>query len=534
MYPHVISTGKSVDLTRSHGFFVRVRDRLINERDELFGLTPQSYKTWHRFRAVFHADDLDPEITASRESVEESVAAAQVREIAAVVFVEARARYEAWEASTKEAERSKREEGRNPVSPRLVEIPIADTVSRFGTQHSGAEANSDWFYIDFGGTPDPDLLKTLYGPREGVYSYRYEQLGVNERLVKFRPVEKLFVLNENHPLVREYKDEDKSSERLLQDFVTAEALLEVYLREAGVPIRIIGELLEERDKLIRSLARDQSYSLTTIAEELRTAGDQQYDLEIAVVAAARALGFIAKHVSGAGLPDGVARYIDNNNKEILITLEAKSSTGVPSLAAIDFAGIEEHMKKENALGSLIVAPSYPGQTRGDAASAANRAKEIGCSCWTVQQLAQVVAAAESREISAKDILNIVLRSFSPDEVTKAVEKLLTEPEATATEVYTSVVDAMEELLKRQLGKPLNVDMVLTAVSGNRRVTAEQIAQATRVVAKASRGLIRLSADGSEINVLGSFDEIRRRLGDLIRAPVTARRMGSFRENGPTS
>jgi hypothetical protein len=508
-----------------------VRDRLINERDELFGLTPQSYKTWHRFRAVFHADDLDAEITASRESVEESPAVAQVREIAALVFVEARARYEAWETTTLETERSKKEEGRNPVSPRLVEIPIADTISRFGTQHSGAEADSDWFYIDFGVTPDPDLIKALYGPREGVYSYRYEGLGANERLVKFRPAEKLFILNENHPLVREYKDEDKSSERLLQDFVTAEALLEVYLREAGVPVRIIGELLEERDKLIRSLARDQIYSLTSIAEELRAAADQQYDLEIAVVAAARALGFIAKHVGGGGFPDGIARYIDNNNNETLITLEAKSSTGVPTLAAIDFAGIEEHMKKEGAKGSLVVAPSYPGSTKGDEASAANRAKAIGCSCWTVQQLAQVVAAAESREISAKDVLGIILKRFSPDEVTSAVAKLLTEPEATATEVYTSVVDAMEELLTRQLGKPLNVDMVLTAVSGSRRVTAEQIYQATRVVAKASKGLIRLSVDGSEINVLGSFEEIRRRLGDLIRAPITARRLGSFRENG---
>jgi hypothetical protein len=77
VYPHIISTGKSIDLTRSHGFFVRVRERLINERDELFGLTPQSYKTWHRFRAVFYADDLDAEITASRESVEDSVAVAQ-------------------------------------------------------------------------------------------------------------------------------------------------------------------------------------------------------------------------------------------------------------------------------------------------------------------------------------------------------------------------------------------------------------------------------------------------------------------------
>lgn len=531
VYSHIISTGKSVDLTRSHGFFVRVRGRLINERDELFGLTPQSYKTWNRFRAVVDANDLDEEITASRESVEESESVAQVREIVGQIFAESRSRYEAWESKTFEAEKAKKEEGRNPVSPRLVEIPIADTVSRFGTQHSGAEADSDWFYIDFGETPDPELLKTLYGPREGVYSYRYEDLGVNERMVKFQPAEKLFVLNEKHPLVREYKDEDKASERLLQDFVTAEALLEVYLREAGVPIRIIGELLEERDKLIRSLARDQIYSLTSIADELRRASDQQYDLEISLVAAARALGFIAKHVGGSGMPDGVARYIDNNNKETLITLEAKSSTGTPTLAAIDFAGIDEHIKKEKAAGALVVAPSYPGFTKGDLASAANRAKEIQCSCWTVEQLAQVVAAAESREISAKDVLNIVLHSYSPDDVSAAILKLLTDPEVTGTEIYTSAVDAMEELLGRQLGKPLNVDMVLTAVSQTKRVTADQVLQAVRVVAKASKGLIRLSADGSEISVLGSFDELRRRLGDLIHAPISARRLGSFRDNG---
>ena len=215
VYAQTISTGKSIDLMRSHGIFVRVRARLVNERDELFGLTPQSYKTWHRFRTTIDADDLDDELTASRESVEESDAVRHVREIALQVFTEARNRYEAWEEKQLQAIQTKREEGRNPVSPRLVEIPIADTISRFGTEHSGAEADSDWFYINFGDAPNKEeLLKTLYGPREGVYSYRYEELGLNERLVKFRPAEKLFVLNENHPLVREYKDEDKASQRL--------------------------------------------------------------------------------------------------------------------------------------------------------------------------------------------------------------------------------------------------------------------------------------------------------------------------------
>src|SRR5262249_11817963 len=126
VFPNIISTGKSVDLLRSHGFFVRVRDRLINEKDELFGLTPLSYKTWDRFRGVLYADDLDDELNASRESVEESAKVEHLRELAATVFYEARSRFEDWEAKTHEAARAKKEEGRNPVSPRLVEIPIAD------------------------------------------------------------------------------------------------------------------------------------------------------------------------------------------------------------------------------------------------------------------------------------------------------------------------------------------------------------------------------------------------------------------------
>jgi Histidine kinase-, DNA gyrase B-, and HSP90-like ATPase len=161
VFPNTISTGKSVDLLRSHGFFVRVRDRLINENDELFGVTPLSYKTWNRFRGVFYADDLDEELTASREGVEESTAVLHLKELASAVFYEARSRFESWEEKTFQAERAKKEIGRNPVSPRLVEIPVADTVSRFGTEKSGADADSAWFYISFGDEEEADLLSTL-------------------------------------------------------------------------------------------------------------------------------------------------------------------------------------------------------------------------------------------------------------------------------------------------------------------------------------------------------------------------------------
>jgi len=87
--------GKSDDLIRSNGFFVRVRDRLINENDELFGLPAQSHEVWNRFRADIDADDLDQDLTAPREGVG---LGRQLTMIAVLTELhhEARSRFTAW------------------------------------------------------------------------------------------------------------------------------------------------------------------------------------------------------------------------------------------------------------------------------------------------------------------------------------------------------------------------------------------------------------------------------------------------------
>jgi hypothetical protein len=63
---------KSDDIQRSHGFFVRVCDRLVDLADPLFGMQPIAYGTLNRLHADVRADDLDAYLTASRDTVEES------------------------------------------------------------------------------------------------------------------------------------------------------------------------------------------------------------------------------------------------------------------------------------------------------------------------------------------------------------------------------------------------------------------------------------------------------------------------------
>jgi hypothetical protein len=115
--------GKSDALMgRSHGFFVRVRGRVVNLEDALFHNVPISYKTFNRFRADLDVDDLHGDLTAPREGVgvgrRRDVAVAVAREIA----LQARDRYELWE--TKQADQKLTpEHTRVYVAEHLVERP---------------------------------------------------------------------------------------------------------------------------------------------------------------------------------------------------------------------------------------------------------------------------------------------------------------------------------------------------------------------------------------------------------------------------
>jgi histidine kinase/DNA gyrase B/HSP90-like ATPase len=521
--------GKSDDLARSNGFFVRVRGRLINESDHLFGLSPRSHQVMNRFRADIDVDDLDRVLIAPREGIVESPEKKDVQAVLLQIFNEARERYIAEMDKRSKAEKYKTEEERAFVSPRLVEHPVADALN-ITDAPKGAEADETWFYVSL--PPEQDfkaLSAQLYQTSRSKFRYNYASAGRTARLVRFDPATATFVINEDHDLVAAYGDEGPAL-RLLEDFATAEALLEVYLREHGVRPPVVGEILEQRDALLRGLVMDHPFSVIGLAQQLRDSAADERDLEVALIGAARALGFVAKHVSGSGDADGIARFIDYEKGEVKVTLEAKSSANVPSLAAIDFAGLASHMKQHAADGCLLVAPAYPGSTAGEDAEAAQRARQQRVSCWTVEQLARVLAAAETRHISARHILDIVLEKFSPDEVSAAVIELLRSPAWDMRNLYNAVLRSLRRAEGRLPGSLRSVEIVAYEISGESEftgITKEQVDRAVRDVAAASQGLLSLRDD--KIIVHGDFDEIERRLNSLLGKSGPPRRAGNFRE-----
>jgi hypothetical protein len=522
--------GKSTDLTRSHGFFVRVRERLVEEGDPLFGLDPLSYSVFNRFRADIAADDLDSAVTASREGFETSDEVLELQNLLSELFLEARGRWEAEKKKRADEEKRKNEAKRDRVDKDLVEDPLADALSDdpYDGEYDDEPVDDDWQYLLLPKEEDrSDLIDRLYsGPRTR-YTYSEREAGSTGPVVVFDPAESTFWINVEHPLVQAHDAPDLQP--LLRDLLTSEVLLEVYLRQAGVSPVVIGELLARRDSLFRSLADDHLTSVTGIAAGLRDSGDDQYDLEVNLVVAARALGFVARHIGGAGNPDGVAKYSDYPAGEQKIILEAKSSQEDPSLGAIDFAGLAQHMKDEpGAHGCLLVAPSYPGKGKGDYSQAAKRAETLQISCWTVEQLASVVEASQARHLSAADVLQIVRSSFTPDAVEAAVAELLSTGGDDRHALNAAVVDALRALEGRMPDKARTFDTIATVVTGRPEFQTVEWATIRRAiidVVTASQGILLLR--DNRVLLRGSYDELERRTTAITGRTGRARRPGRF-------
>jgi hypothetical protein len=530
--------GKSEDLGRSHGFFVRVHNRLINETDPLFGARPLSFTTWYRFAAIVEAGDLNKYVTASRDDVEQTEMKAKLRHLLLAVFNQARDNYEALIAEDEKKNKQKKEGTRDYVSTELVERPLADALianAVLGPDYATSEsAGVSWRFVE--PISDVTALQSLVEQldaadrRDQNYLFKYSPAGSLSPLARLDVPTKTFVINEDHHLAREYAD-NPDSKRLLEAVVVGEALLEVYLRAAHVAPEIVEDLLDRRDTLLRSLALDRSYSLKALAAALRDASQDAADLEVALVGALRALGFSARHIGGSGTPDGVAEYVIHGFEELSFTLEAKSSSDVPSLPQLDFAGLQSHYKSLNADGCLLVAPNYPAVDDPDG-EVSRRSALQRVSCWTIEQLARVVEAAERRHINARMLQEIVLSKYTPGDVTREVDRILSQPTFDKVGLYNEVLNALAALENRLKTTPRNIYLLAAEISRLdqfKDVEVSQIREAVVDLARASSGMLHIAEDDN-VFVLGSLEELRRRVASQTGEDAPPRRNGTFRSD----
>ena len=378
IYREQLTTGKSSQAGRSHGFFIKVRGRVINLNDELFGLDALNHAAWSRFVMVVSADGLRNYLQSSREGVRYSPAIELFREYLHFKFNECRNIY------TKQLERDligidlERLLEETPSS--LIRIPLLDTVRAQSLDPSKAT-----YYVR---TPlfanDDEKCEWLRGLDRAfdkgiLQSVTYESHGPYAKLAEYDPKSRNLAVNDDHPFVNQMSRGNRDNGPVTL-FAQAEVLLEVLMRDYGLDPETTMNLMLSRDRALRSLT---GYGPVLAAEAMRLLGVANQDetaMERAVGYALEAMGFVYTKRERVGGHDGIAdARLGLRGEEYAsyrIVFDAKTTSGARVAAnAIPFSRVQQFKADENADFAIVVAKAFDGESDPD--SSASRSAENG-------------------------------------------------------------------------------------------------------------------------------------------------------------
>ncbi len=342
LFDSSLQQGKSDQLGRSHGFFVRVRRRLINIDDPTFDVGPElSHGVFTRFNMVIDADGLDEYVAAPRESLQESPALAELKRYMLAVFNRARVVKASYDTNDPLPLLSQQ--------GRITDPPPALTQGPFRRMLQRAVGSRDSTMNTLGLSPsDVDEANRLLEAGEDlIESVVVRPVGDDERLVAYDPRSKAAVVNQNHPFVANYLDVRGAIEPLKLVALT-ELLTEAYMLDESISPEQVARVMRRRDSFLRGLVERYPRSAFVVAAQLRAAANDEKRLEDAVADALELLGYDVQRISGTGTPDGVAtarlgwRAQSTASESYALTYDAKSSGADAKSAILDDEGEPVH------------------------------------------------------------------------------------------------------------------------------------------------------------------------------------------------
>ena len=364
IYEKRLTEGKSDQFNRSHGIFIRIRGRVVNLEDELFGLDALNHAAWARFAITVDADGLRDHLLSSREGVRASEPVRMLRTYIHRMFNRCRNAYEEWQ--------DKEKLGID------IESLLRDAPSLYVTEpilagvRKTVENDEESFYISVPDIPaDTEQEDWLAEFSEALAEspfkrVTFERTGRYDRALRFVPDTRTLIMNLEHPFVDKLTTGAKNRAPATL-FGSSEVLMDVLLQEHGFRQAEILDLLEDRDRVLRLIAGDHPATAEEVLRLLGVANRSDRALERATGSAFRVLGFEYERRGGNdGGPDGVlyARLGrgDDSLADYKVVYDSKQ-TNQPSVPAdkIDLDSLEVFRTAENADFGFFLAEAYAAQ-----------------------------------------------------------------------------------------------------------------------------------------------------------------------------
>ena len=362
LYEQRISGGKSENRSRSVGFFVNVRGRVIALDDPYFGLENLSHGAWAHFRCLVRADGLDEILSVERDTLRDGPQLRLFRALLRALFNKARISYVGMSSAVW------------PNAGELLEkrwdaFPLHD-LGQMVSERIGTAIPLPSF-VDTSDVEDADALRTEWQriasekPADLISGVLDVDADPNQALATYRLGARQLVVNANHPFVREHGATAEEKE-LVRDLALLDFLVETRMITLGINTSAVEEAFQYRDQVMRVMARLRRRTGAQIAQLLEESTDHSRGLEVIVGEALDYLGFVVIPIGGNGEPEGLAKAAltprtDDMPETYSFTYETKSTSRrsgrVPS-DDVNPGKLQRHRLKHRGDYTLVVAHDF--------------------------------------------------------------------------------------------------------------------------------------------------------------------------------
>lgn len=366
IYKSPLEGGKSDRYSRSHGIFVKVRERIVNLEDETFGLPAQNHAAWNRTIIRVDADGLTEYLQSSREGVRETKPTSVLRQLLHEKFLRCRREYDAYLDQQLEGDEIHRLVAESP-SP-FMTAPLIDAIRR-----GVADDSAQMFYVRHpaeGDAADPIEWLAQFevtAVEEPITKIELAKSSRYAPVASYEPATRVLHVNQEHPFVAHLVQQSRGTTPW-KLFGASELMLEAILRSIGIPSAEIEHLLRSRDRILRILLKDQPVVIGDVLGLLEVAGNDETAMERATGAAFEALGFdYEKRGGGNGGTDGVLEARlgvlpeSGAHSTFKLVFDAKTSGGSVPNEKVRFDSLHRFKQTEKAEFAFAVADVYQGQ-----------------------------------------------------------------------------------------------------------------------------------------------------------------------------
>jgi hypothetical protein len=485
-------TGKSDDVFRSHGFFVYIRDRLINVEDGHFGISPDELRhgTFGRMRVVVHMDGLDDYLQSDRERIRDGPVRVSAQNILRAIFNHVRQFLNKYDIGQQPG--AKLASTLAATSGSISRRPIIELV------RAALAGNASPSYItlppESAEAERKDLVSTLEKRAETpelfvAGSEVVFDTAPDRGIATYDALTGVMRINGFHPFVAAFYDDfaNTTTGLPLELFSMAEVLLESQLFQAGHSQAEIDATMSTRDQYLRDVAsRTGPRTALAVANALREARNDKHRLEVELVAAFDKLGFKASQPGrksakdpGKDKPDGLAVAVlggdgAGNSLRYSVTLEAKSTQKdgkrVPA-GDVGIGVITLHRDTFHAEHALVVAPSF-STTRGEEASVAQqiardreatiaKGKPRTITLITVDDLARLVRIAPTKKLGLTRLRELFQTCSLPEHTKAWIDKL--EASQPKRPPYKEIIETIYQLQQDHNGNPVEYYGLMVAL-----------------------------------------------------------------------